>query len=60
PLMEILSVSSVSSKCIKMPSTVTLVLIRKVYVQCVVNKCLTPSFTSRATYNQRDYKPVFK
>ncbi|MBA0672585.1 hypothetical protein Goklo_000091, partial [Gossypium klotzschianum] len=48
--MEILSASFASSKCTKTASTVTLVLIPKVYVRCVASKCSTPSFTSRAMY----------
>ncbi|MFQ6647981.1 hypothetical protein Gotur_021479, partial [Gossypium turneri] len=51
-LMEILSASFASSKCTKTASTVTLVLIPKVYVRCVASKCSTPSFTSRAMYNK--------
>ncbi|MBA0739746.1 hypothetical protein Gogos_012983 [Gossypium gossypioides] len=51
-LTEILSASFASSKCTKTASTVTLVLIPKVYVRCVASKCSTPSFTSRAMYNK--------
>ncbi|KAG4143784.1 hypothetical protein ERO13_D06G213200v2 [Gossypium hirsutum] len=51
--MEIQSASFASSKCIKMPSTVTPVLIPKAYARCAVSKCSTPSFTSRVTYNRR-------
>ncbi|MBA0785059.1 hypothetical protein Gotri_027184 [Gossypium trilobum] len=58
--MEIQSAPFASSKCIKMPSTVTLVLIPKgafrvvqAYARCAVSKCSTPSFTSRVTYNRR-------
>ncbi|MBA0695181.1 hypothetical protein Goari_005413, partial [Gossypium aridum] len=54
--MEIQSARFASSKCIKMPITVTLVLIPKgafrvvqAYARCAVSKCSTPSFTSRVT-----------
>ncbi|KAA8520002.1 hypothetical protein F0562_014258 [Nyssa sinensis] len=40
-----------SSKYIKMLSTVIPVLTLKEYVQCVVNKYLTPSITNKAMYN---------